>query len=213
MYSKLTLVSIDKHKYSESKYSETSAQAALSSKEPLLLTLMPTDQLRNSNWPQGHFSCTNRNYFNLFQRQPGLYSSVALYRENQGDGMLGKFGYDDQLFSVLSAGHTPEGWTAHTPCTPHLPIWHFDCPGPSPAHTTLSFGAAQAAAGSLHLPPWFVHIYCPRTNAFYKKDAAENHKIVNTRFMMFAIIFNINSVLFLQSSWNNKKRKKKKQKE
>lgn len=34
VYSKLTLVSIDKHRYSKSKYSQTSAQATLSSKEP-----------------------------------------------------------------------------------------------------------------------------------------------------------------------------------
>lgn len=34
VYSKLTLVSIDKHQHSKSKYSQTSAQATLSSKEP-----------------------------------------------------------------------------------------------------------------------------------------------------------------------------------
>lgn len=77
MYSKLALVSIDEHKYSKGKYSETSAQAALSSKEPLLHTPVATDQLSNSNWTQGHLSYADRNYFTLFQRQPGFFLSVA----------------------------------------------------------------------------------------------------------------------------------------
>lgn len=105
VYSKLTLVSIDKHKYSKSKYSQTSAQAALSSKEPLLPTPMPTDQLRNSN---GTLILCQQELFHSFPKTTWILF-VAFQRENQGDGMLGKFGYDDQLFSVLSAGHTPEG--------------------------------------------------------------------------------------------------------
>lgn len=48
---------------------------------------MSTDQLRNSNWTQGHLSYANRNYFTPFQRQPGFY--LLYFREKiKGMGCL-----------------------------------------------------------------------------------------------------------------------------
>lgn len=170
MYSKLALVSIDEHKYAKGKYSETSAQAALSSKEPLLHTPVPTDQLSNSNWTQGHLSYADRNHFTLFQRQPGFFCLLH-FRENiKGKGCL------KSLVIITSSVSCPQCWiytrrmkTTHLfLAAPYLPVWHFLWPELS-AHTSLTFGVAQAAGGSLHLPPCFIHIYCTRTNAFYKK--------------------------------------------
>lgn len=107
----------------------------------------------------------------LFSKDDLDFFCLLHFREKiKGMGCL------ESLVMMTSSVFCPQCWiytgrmkTTHLfLAAPYLPVWHFHWPELS-AHTSLTFGAAQAAAGSLHLPPCFIHIYCTRTNAFYKK--------------------------------------------
>lgn len=142
MYSKLALISIDEHKYAKGKYSETSAQAALSSKEPLLHTPVPTDQLSNSNWTQGHLSYADRNYFTLFQRQPRFFCLLHFRKNIKGKGCL------KSLVMITSSVFCPQCWIY----TRRMKTTHLFLAAPLLASVTLSL----ARALSTHQP----HLWC-----------------------------------------------------
>lgn len=139
MYPKLALVSIDEHKYSKGKYSGTSAQAALSSKEPLLHTPVPTDQLSNNNWTQGHLSYARQESFHSFPKTTWIFFVCCiLERKSRGWDAWKVWLWWAVLFSVLNAGYTPEGWRPHTYSLQPLTCQCNTFTGQSSQHTPAS---------------------------------------------------------------------------